>query len=106
MEKYISAIRKNVCSICVDSTTEGSCMLQASEVCALEKYLPQIVDIVRLTDEAGGGDYMKALREGVCADCRTQGRDGYCRLREDVNCSLDRYFPLIVDIIHREDEDD
>jgi hypothetical protein len=46
MNKYLAAIHENVCTICVDSSEEGNCLLTDNEVCAVEKYLPEIVEIV------------------------------------------------------------
>lgn len=104
MQKYLEAIRKNVCSICVDSTDEGECTLTKSEICAVEKFLPRIVDVIHNTSEDDLQTYLEELREKVCAECRTNGDDN-CYLREDANCALDRYFPLIVDAIKSVDED-
>lgn len=104
MDKYLSAIRQNICSICADSNDLGRCNLTDDEVCALEVYLPQIVEIVHSIDSQNMQDYIDALRKEICSECRTQKDDGYCYLREDVNCSLDRYFPLIVETIQKADE--
>ncbi|HEX2867466.1 MAG TPA: hypothetical protein VHO03_10515 [Ignavibacteriales bacterium] len=104
MDKYLSAIRQNICSICADSNDLGRCSLTDDEICALEVYLPQIVEIVHSIDSQNLQDYIDALRKEVCSECRTQEKDGYCYLREDVNCSLDRYFPLIVESIQKADE--
>ncbi|MCU7490063.1 MAG: hypothetical protein ACM3UR_16060 [Bacteroidota bacterium] len=103
MDKYLKAIRQNICSICADSNDLGKCSLTQDEVCALEAYLPQIVEIVHSIDSSDIQDYVNVLRREVCSECRTQEENGYCYLREDVNCSLDRYFPLIVETIQKAD---
>jgi len=102
MSKYLSAIRKNVCSICVDSNEKGKCTLNDDEVCAVELYLPKIVEIVHNIKSDDIKDYVNALRENVCLECRSQA-NGYCYLREDVNCSLDRYYSRIVETIQEVD---
>jgi hypothetical protein len=43
------------------------------------------------------------LKEKVCKECRTQDENGNCYLREDANCSLDRYFSVIVETIQKVD---
>ncbi|MBM2841002.1 MAG: hypothetical protein HW412_1530 [Bacteroidetes bacterium] len=43
--------------------------------------------------------YIEALRKNVCADCLHQSPDGTCSFRSNVDCGLDRYFPLIVEAI-------
>lgn len=103
MDKYLRAIRQNICSICADSNDRGKCTLNDEEVCALETYLPRIVDIVHSIDSQELQDYVDALRKEICSECRAQEDNGYCYLREDVNCSLDRYFPLIVETIQKTD---
>ncbi|MGE5432426.1 MAG: hypothetical protein ACM3QX_15190 [Syntrophomonadaceae bacterium] len=104
MEKYLKVIRQNICSICADSNDIGKCSLTKEEICALEAYLPQIVEVVHSVDSPDIQDYIDALRKEICSECHTQKEDGYCYLREDVNCSLDRYFPLIVESIQKADE--
>ena len=104
MQKYLEAIRKNVCSICVDSTDEGDCTLTEKEVCAVESFLPRIVDVIHNAQEDDLQTYINELREKVCAECRSNG-DENCYLREDANCALDRYFPLIIDAIKSVDGD-
>ena len=44
----------------------------------------------------------KELIDTICAHCRND-ENGNCYLREDANCSLDRYFTTIVDIIQKVD---
>lgn len=46
--------------------------------------------------------YHQMLRDEICSKCKTSEGE-YCYLREDANCSLDRYFPLIVETIKKVD---
>lgn len=46
MDKYLKALKQNVCSICVDSNEKGGCTLNEKESCAVELYLPKIVEVV------------------------------------------------------------
>lgn len=104
MEKYIDAVRKNICSICVDSTEKGECRLNEKEVCAVEYFLPQIVDVVHNTETDEYEKYYRNLKNTVCKECRASDETGDCYLREDANCSLDRYFHLIVDTVQKVDK--
>ena len=99
MDEYLEAIRENVCSICVDSSESGICLLTNKEICAVEKYLPGIVDVVHSLQSDSTGEYVNLLRSKICSYCRLQDKSGNCSLREDANCSLDRYFPYIVETI-------
>jgi len=104
MQKYIKAIKENVCSICVDSNEKGNCTLSGKEICAVQKYLPQIVDIIHNSDTDDIQIYKEKVNETICRNCKTQDEGGYCYLREDVNCSVDRYFRFIVETIQNVDE--
>jgi hypothetical protein len=50
--------------------------------------------------------YLKAIKqkEQICHNCRAHDDEGNCYLHEDANCSLDRYFSLIIDTIKRVDK--
>ena len=100
MDKYLKAIKQNVCSICVDSSEHGTCLLTDKESCAVEFYLPQIVEIVTnaLTDDIH--EIHRQLKDVICINCRSDG-NGNCYLRDDANCSLDRYFSIIVETIQK-----
>jgi len=48
---YIEAIRRNVCSVCSDQATDGSCETRRMVQCALDAYLLLVVDAI---EEATG----------------------------------------------------
>ncbi len=100
MDKYLKAIKQNVCSICVDSDENGRCKLNTEENCAVEFYLPQILEIVVNSKSEDTRQLQSELHEKVCINCISEG-DGNCYLREDANCALDRYFSLIVETIRK-----
>lgn len=103
MQRYIDAIRKNVCAICVDSSEEGDCKLTTKELCAVEYYLPKIIEVVHTTDSEDLKEYHANLKNTICAECAASEDADHCYLREDANCSLDRYFSLIVETIKKVD---
>ncbi|MBM4170322.1 MAG: hypothetical protein FJ214_00445 [Ignavibacteria bacterium] len=103
MNNYLKAVKENVCSICVDSNDKGICTLNSNESCAVEIYLPQIVELIHKNENEKLSDIQKKLKETICVECETQSESGVCYLREDANCSLDRYFSLIVETINRVD---
>lgn len=98
-ERYLLAIREKVCMKCIDRTPGGVCAASTFEACAINRFLPEIIDIVLST---GGDDPAAAvtrLRDEVCSLCLHQSPDGRCDLRDDAECALDRYFPLLVEAI-------
>ena len=101
MEKYLDAIRKNVCSICVDSDENGECRLTEKELCAVESYLKEIIELAENMTDEYYDKYYENLREKICANCRAKSADGNCYLRDDANCALDRYFPLVVETVRK-----
>jgi hypothetical protein len=102
MNKYKTALKKHVCTICCDSDEKGRCTLNENEVCAIDLYSDEIVDIIHQNNEKPFEEIQKVLRNKICSKCKTGSKD-CCNLREDANCSLDRYFYLIVDIVNKVD---
>lgn len=103
MEKYFNVIRESVCSICADSNEDGECELTNKETCAIKIYLPQIIDVVHKVDSEYFDDYYKKLKNTVCKECNGKDEKGNCSLRDDANCSLDRYFNIIVESVKKVD---
>jgi len=103
MDKYIKAVKENVCSICADSDDQGQCMLGDSDICAVEMYLPLIVEIVHEHETDDIHYYYEQLKKRICTHCRAREENGYCYLKRDANCALDRYFLLIINTIKRVD---
>jgi len=107
MNKYLTALKNKVCSVCVDSDHDGICRLSEHEVCAVEKYHSQIVEVVHSVDSEDLQEYISALRKNICTlHCRMNEENNYCYLREDANCALDRHFPLIIETIQQVDKYD
>lgn len=98
-QSYWPSIREKVCTKCVDGDGFGNCRLDPAIECALQKYLPLIVDAVNRVRSDEMEDYVRELRAITCAQCSQQSVNGYCLLRKEVDCALDRYFTLVVEAI-------
>ncbi len=46
LQPYADAIRRNVCSVCADRESDGSCRTRAEGRCALDAYLVPIVEAI------------------------------------------------------------
>ena len=57
IEDYIQAIRKHVCSVCVQQASDGTCETRRQVRCALDAYLLLVVDAV---EEATGKKFDRA----------------------------------------------
>lgn len=99
MEQYWSLIQDKICRKCIDGDGRGNCRLPAAESCAIQEFLPQIVQTVRSVDSDSYSVYVSALRSGICAHCPGQDADGVCKKRDDLECALDRYYGLVLAII-------
>jgi hypothetical protein len=99
LELYQEKLRAQVCLKCIDGDGRGNCLLAADATCPMMQHLSKIVDSVRSIYSTSMVPYETALREQVCGACIHQSADKRCRLRDDVECALDRYFPLIVQTI-------
>jgi hypothetical protein len=56
IQQYLDAIRRNVCSVCVDQASDASCETRQQVRCALDAYLLLVVDAV---EEATGKTFDK-----------------------------------------------
>lgn len=93
------ALQERVCVKCLDGNGRGDCRIAGDGFCALKAFLPTIVEIVSSVQSTSILPYEEQLRLKVCGRCKNQSTDGRCVLREHVDCALDRYFPLIVEVI-------
>ncbi len=93
------ALQDRVCVKCLDGNGLGDCRIGQDGFCALKAYFPAIVDVVSSVYSSSILPYEEQLRLRVCSRCKNQSSTGGCVLRRYVDCVLDRYFPLIVEVI-------
>jgi len=98
-EEYWEALQTRVCRRCSQADAEGGCQISGGPECAIKVHLKKILDVVNSVYSPSMEPYEEALRSKVCATCTSQSSDGHCSLRQDYRCALDRYFPLIVQVI-------
>lgn len=103
LEPYWEAVRSKVCVSCVDGDGRGNCRLSGDDRCGLQEHFPLIVQVVKNVHGDSIDEFVVALRDIVCAQCRHQGPNGKCKYRQTVDCGLDRYFPLVVQAIEEAD---
>ena len=99
MSTYWEEIQQRICHKCIDGDGKGNCRLPAGETCALKAFLPEIVSTVANVKTDSYDAYLGALRRHVCILCDWQTPDGVCKKRNDLECALDRYYPLVIEII-------
>jgi len=98
-EQYWEVIQSRVCEKCLDGDGKGGCVIAHSTECALKKYFPQIIEVINSTYSSSMQPYVEQLRSKICGICVHQSEAGRCSVRNEVECALDRYFPLVVQAI-------
>ncbi|MBI1770350.1 MAG: hypothetical protein HYR67_18425 [Bacteroidetes bacterium] len=103
LQQYWQAVEEEFSTKCINSDGHGNCLLPPGDECVLKFHFPKIVETVRSVKSENMEPYIEALRCNVCAYCKHQSPDGKCILRVNLECCLDRYFPLIVEAIEKAD---
>lgn len=97
-QAYREAIRRRVCSVCLDSRDDGTCGL-GGRVCAIEVHLSRLIDAIVAIESDRMDDYYEAIQAQVCTRCEHEDPAGRCSLRESGDCALYTYLSLVVDAI-------
>lgn len=99
MENYWEVLQQRICRKCIDGDGRGNCRLPADEVCSVKKFLPEIVATIVNVKSNSYEAYVNSLRRNVCILCDYQREDGTCGRRNQLECALDRYFPLVIEVV-------
>jgi hypothetical protein len=97
-QAYWDALRRHVCTVCLDAGSDGNCGL-TGRVCGLEAHFPRIIDAIENIDSSRMDDYVAAIEEQVCKRCPEQDPEGVCARRSHGECALYSYLSLVVDAI-------
>ena len=98
MEKYLEAIKDKICPHCIDADNVGNCRISSARDCTIDTNYNRIVRSILATKSNRYEDYVAGLHENVCENC-TYGTPDVCDDRNQIDCPLDRYYPMIVDAI-------
>jgi hypothetical protein len=96
-ELFRDAIRRRVCSTCLDQRDDGTCGL-SHRTCAIEAHLPGIVEAIGAVHSDKMDDYIAAIEAQVCSQCEN-GPGTACVLRKQGECALDTYLYLVVEAV-------
>ena len=97
-QAYLEAIREQVCRVCLDQASDGSCGL-SRRTCAIEAHLPRLVGVLAGIQSTRMDEYDAAVRAEICPSCPQQDAQGACAVREASDCALLTYLPLVLDAI-------
>jgi len=95
-------VQKKICRKCIDGDGRGNCRLPVDEECALKSNFPLIVQTVSAVNATDYEEYVQVLRKTVCTSCSHQDREGNCWKRNRLDCALDRYYPLVIEIVEHQ----
>lgn len=99
-QQYWDVLKARICAKCVDGDARGGCRLPHERFCTIQANLPAVVEVVNAVYSPSIEPYVEKLRTTVCKICAL-APGGDCRIREDLECPLDRYFPLVVEVIEQ-----
>lgn len=99
MENYWEVLQQRICRKCIDGDGKGNCRLPVDEVCPVKKFLPEIVSTIVNVKSESYEAYVNSLRRNVCILCDQQNADGSCGKRNQLECALDRYYPLVIEVV-------
>ena len=98
MLTYEEAVRRHVCSHCIDYGEDGQCHSLDVSGCAIYRFLPELIGIAQKIRRSNMKSYQRAVRKCICRRCdHSKGKE--CSLRKELDCALDRYLPLVLDAL-------
>lgn len=97
-QAFWEALREHVCGVCLDQRDDRACGL-TRRVCAIDRHLPRLVEVLSQVQSNRMDEYEAAVRAEICSSCPEQGADGRCELREEADCALFAYLPLVLEAI-------
>src|SRR5262245_8402338 len=92
LSEYLEAIRREVCSRCVERRGGGPPCGPRGKVCGVELHLARLVEAVRSVQSGWMGPYLDSTHEKVCQGCAFLGAD--C-----CPCPMERLALLVVQAI-------
>lgn len=104
-QAYMDAIRRRVCSVCLDQRDDGTCGLTRGRDCGIEVHLPKVVEAILSIESDRMDEYADAISAQVCSRCPNQELQGYCPFRDRGECALSTYLSLVVDAVEEAREE-
>ena len=95
---YRDAIRRRVCTPCLDGHGDGTCGL-SGRTCALDVHLPRIIEAILAVESRRMDAFVAAIEAQICTTCASHGPGPECLLRDQGDCALATYLPLVVDAV-------
>jgi hypothetical protein len=98
-EALWEALRRRVCSVCLDRRDDGTCGLTRETRCVLEVHLEGVVAALSATRGQTPDGRARAIQDRVCRGCQEAETSGACRLGDRGECALRDYLPQIAAVV-------
>lgn len=99
-QSYREAITQRVHTICVDRNLDPASAVNTEAGCRIERFLPQLVQLAKAIGPNELAQFEASFEQTICRECGHLDALGTCRVREQADCGLYRYLPLVYEAIH------
>ncbi len=100
-KRLADQFEQRICRVCVHETATGGCTLTRNRECPIFQWAEQVAEAVAGVDSDRLADYMDLVQAIVCPDC-LQDEQGHCEARTQLDCPLDLYLGIVVEILEQE----
>lgn len=100
LEAYRDAVAKYVHAVCFDRNLDPDSKVDTEATCRIERFLPQMVQLAKAAGPNNMPGFEAAVEQTICRQCGNLDALGVCRVREQAECCLYRYLPLVYEAIH------
>jgi hypothetical protein len=98
-EALWEALRRRVCSVCLDRGDDGTCGRGGEFRCALEEQLERVALALSACRGQPLEERARAVEEQVCRHCSGPDHGESCRLGERGECAVRAYLPLVARVV-------
>ena len=99
LQDYRDAVAQQVHAICFDRNLDPQSTVNTEAACRIERFLPELVRLARMVGPNDMAAFEAAFERTICAQCGHLDAVGTCPVREQAECCLYRYLPLLYDAI-------
>ncbi len=100
-KRLADQFEQRICRVCVHETATGGCTLTRDRECPIFQWAEQLAEVVAGVNSDLLADYMDDIQAIICPECH-QDDQGECTDRAHLNCPLDLYLGIVVEVLEQE----
>ncbi len=100
-KRLADQFEQRICRVCVHETATGGCTLTRDRECPIFQWAEPLAEVVAGVGSDRLADYMERIQAVICPDC-LQDERGHCEDRNHLNCPLDLYLGIVVEVLEQE----